>query len=52
MALRISLLLQLKDSLEDSMLIRGTVLDIENQYQTKELRGFHQLYGVLALIYG
>ena len=30
------------------MLIRGTVLNVENQYQTKELRDFGYLYGVLG----
>ena len=38
MVLRISSLLQLKDSLQDSMLIGGIVLNMESQYQIKELR--------------
>ena len=37
MVLRLSSLLQLKDSLQDSLLICGTVLNMESQYQTKEL---------------
>ena len=47
MVLRMSSLLQLKDSLQDSMLIRGTVLNMEIQYQTKELRDFGHFTEVL-----
>ena len=50
MVLRMSSLLQLKDSLQDSMLIGGTVLNMESQYQTKELRDFGHLYGGFARI--
>ena len=44
MVLRISSFLKLKDSLQYIMLIRGTVLNMESQYQTKELRVFGHLY--------
>ena len=52
MALRMSSLLQLKDSLQDSMLIGGTVLNMESQYQTKELSDFGHRYGGFAPISG
>ena len=52
MVLRMSSLLQLKDSLQDSMLIRGTVLNMESQYQIKELRDFGHFYGGFAPISG
>ena len=52
MVLRIPSLLQLKDSLQDSVLIGGTVLNMESQYQTKELRDFGHLYGGFTSISG
>ena len=52
MVLRMSSLLQLKDSIQDSMLIRGTVVNMESQYLTKKLRDFGHLYGGFAPISG
>ena len=50
MVLRMSSLLQLKDSLQDLLLIRGTVLNMENKYPKKALRDFGLLYGGFAQI--
>ena len=52
MVLRMSSLLKLKDSLQDSILIGGTVFNMWSQYQTKELREFGHLYGGFAPISG